>query len=287
MCDSPYFVDNPKYPHISNERQIPVPCGRCPVCEKNRISQWSFRLREEAKRHEKALFITLTYDSDHLPRSPKNMPTLVKKDVQNYMKRLRKLHPKGTKIKYYFVGEYGSINRRPHYHAIIFGADDAHIEKAWMLNGVLLGLVDIGTVTGASIAYCCKYINKAKRVPQWNGDDRLPEFSLKSLGLGSNYLDDKENIKYHKANLDKLYIVIEDGIKIPMPRYYRDKIFTEKEKEYQQIVVQKAAELKETELVIKLTDQKTGLVGDDIKYKFNAKLARLSKREKAERDRKL
>jgi len=35
---------------------------------------------------------------------------------------------------------------------------------------------------------------------------------------------------WHKSNLDSLYVTNISGIKIPMPKYYRDKIFTDDER---------------------------------------------------------
>lgn len=44
--------------------------------------------------------------------------TLSKKDVQKFIKRLR--ISTGLKFKYLIKGEYGDLNGRPHYHALIF-----------------------------------------------------------------------------------------------------------------------------------------------------------------------
>ena len=59
-------------------------------------------------------------------------------------------------------------------------------------------------------------------------DDRQPQFSLMSKNLGHSYLT-PENIKYHKNRLVS-YITLPGGFKSPLPRYYRDKIFTRTEK---------------------------------------------------------
>ena len=56
-----------------------------------------------------------------------------KRDIQNFMKRLRKLifndinlNEDGKKIRYYIASEYGPKTFRPHYHGIIF-FDDAYL----------------------------------------------------------------------------------------------------------------------------------------------------------------
>ena len=49
-----------------------------------------------------------------------------KKDIQNFLKRLRKkidklnISDNDKKIRYYIASEYGPITKRPHYHGIIF-----------------------------------------------------------------------------------------------------------------------------------------------------------------------
>lgn len=226
QCMFPYHVENPKH-FRQEDRLIPVPCGKCPDCLKRRTSVWSYRLRKEEERSVSSLFVTLTYDTTLVPISPNGFMTLCKRDVQLFFKRLRKLHPPQLPpIKYYIVGEYGSQRKRPHYHAIIFNANEFDILKAWVdpFEKTPIGQVDIGTVTGASIGYTVKYINKGHWRPMHKNDDRVPEFSLMSKKLGSAYLSPNV-VKYHHENLSKAYITLEDGIIIALPRYYKDKIF--------------------------------------------------------------
>ena len=149
------------------------------------------------------------------------------------MKRLRALQDYSeelvkTPIKYYMCGEYGTQNWRPHYHAIIFNVlDKDNFAKAWQYGNVV-----VGSVTSDSIAYTLKYIDKDKRVPVHSRDDRLKEFSLMSKKLGDNYVD--KFAKYHKSDyLNRYYLTRPNGVKVPMPRYYRDKIFSDEEKDHQ------------------------------------------------------
>ena len=71
------------------------------------------------------MFITLTYDDDHVPwSSVTGEQTLIKKDLQNFWKSLRKHFDKqGLKLRYFASGEYGDLTQRPHYHAIVFGVN--------------------------------------------------------------------------------------------------------------------------------------------------------------------
>lgn len=195
---------------------------------KRRASGWSFRLSQQAKTSLKSMFVTLTYNTENVPISKKGYMDLDKTDVQKFMKRLRKLSYE--KIKYYACGEYGGKTNRPHYHIILFNATSEQVEKAWALDNKPLGAIHIGDVTPASIGYTLKYISKPKRIPLHNNDDRQPEFALMSKGLGANYLT-KAMVQWHKNNITKrMYVPLEDGKKAAMPRYYKDKIYSEGEK---------------------------------------------------------
>lgn len=236
-CYSPFYVDNPAY-NINRTllRQVPVPCGKCPPCLKRRSNGWAFRLQKEELKHSGSSFVTLTYDNEHITITPKKFMTLVKKDFQDFMKRLRKLHPNETKLKYWACGEYGSTTVRPHYHAIIYNLDSAQLAKAWTK-----GIVHIGSVSGASIAYTTKYMHKGKRIPMHSNDDRIPEFSLMSKRLGSNYLS-SETIQFHQDDITRNYLTLPGGVKIALPRYYREKIFTKAQMLLQALTVEDSTE---------------------------------------------
>ncbi|AJK28320.1 putative replication initiation protein [Eel River basin pequenovirus] len=245
MCDSPLHVNcNP----IQGESgqvvtQVPIPCGKCGPCIKRRIDTWVFRLLQEDRVSKSGHFVTLTYAPDHLPRSKNNLPTLVKSDLQKFFKRLRKLT--GYHIRYYAVGEYGTLFQRPHYHIICFGCPTPmSYALAWAPHRKPIGSIHVGMVSGDSIAYCAGYIQKGRTIPQHARDDRVPQFSVMSNGLGISYLTPSV-IRYHKSHLDKLYLTLPGGKRIAMPRYYRDKIFTEDEKALQRKHVLDAMEKKE------------------------------------------
>lgn len=165
---------------LSEERGgATVPCGKCEACRSRQVSSWSFRLMQEAKNSVNAHFITLTYDTKHVPITASGYMSLCKRDVQLFFKRLRKAH-KQSFIKYYAVGEYGSKTRRPHYHAIIYNVDISLIQNAWQN-----GQVHYGLLTPASCGYTLKYMFKKGCVPAHKKDDRLSEFALMSKALAS------------------------------------------------------------------------------------------------------
>jgi hypothetical protein len=208
---------------------MPFPCGKCPACVRRRVSGWAFRLQKQSEQSISAHFVTLTYNDEHIKKTKNGFETLVKKDLQDFFKRLRKLTK--HKISYYAVGEYGDTGERPHYHIILFNANPKIVENAWSLNDISIGNVHFGDVGDASVGYTLKYISKDKKIPQFNGDDRQKEFALMSKGLGKGYLTDKM-VKWHtQGNIEnKVYLPLKDGKKAAMPRYYKDKLYNEGQK---------------------------------------------------------
>lgn len=234
MCYTPFVVKR-------DDLETPVPCGRCPKCVARKISEWSFRLMQQEKISDSAYFVTLTYDTQHIPITKNGYKELRKSDVQLFFKRLRKKHETSLEIKYYLVGEYGGRTTRPHYHILIFNAKlelmmdkkDLRILEMYGYDGKSnircyqwdKGHITVGEVNGASVGYTLKYISKKGKVPMHRNDDRQPEFSLMSKKLGLNYLTNNM-VYWHKEDLiNRMYVNLEDGKKAAMPRYYKDKIY--------------------------------------------------------------
>ena len=99
--------------------EVKIPCGQCIGCRLERSRVWAMRCVHESQLHEDNSFVTLTYDSSR-PCSLGRDYTLVPDDFVKFMKRLRKEFS-GEKIRFFHCGEYGSLNMRPHHHAILFG----------------------------------------------------------------------------------------------------------------------------------------------------------------------
>lgn len=190
---------------------------------------------QEEKRSSSSYFITLTYETTHVPISKAGYMELKKSDIQKFIKRLRKAHERtGTKmanrtqpsIKYYCVGEYGGRTLRPHYHAIIFNCNIELMQPAWDM-----GQIHYGEVTNASVGYTLKYMTKKPRIPQHRNDDRTREFSLMSKGLGENYLTPACKRWHTKDLTNRMYCNLTDGKKISMPRYYKEKIYAKEQRQ--------------------------------------------------------
>ena len=89
-------------PIILEPDKMAVPCGKCRGCRIARCREWATRLLHENAYHEDAIFITLTYDNDHLPADE----AVSKNELQRFFKRLRK-RLGDRLIRYYASGEYG------------------------------------------------------------------------------------------------------------------------------------------------------------------------------------
>lgn len=217
---------------------------------------WSFRIQYHMRFVKHAYFVTLTYGQDQIKRSPKGFLNLHKKDFQDYIKRIRKelkqtsKTPDNDKVKYIVTGEYGGDRGRPHYHAIIFNVDFETIIKHWPH-----GYVDIKEVNKNRIAYIFKYIWKPrKRKDPDHWDDRVPEYVNFSNGLGVQWLTEK-NIQYHRKNIDNPTITLPTGERIAIPRYFKEKIFNEEERQYIADKMREFASVDEKEQILNtLTD---------------------------------
>lgn len=210
------------------------PCGKCMACRINRQREKQLRLSHQQQYAEKSVFLTLTYNDDNLPKGG----TLVKKDLQDFFKRFRKrLSP--TLIKYFACGEYGDHTQRPHYHAIIYnvGMRDSRVFvnlryvpskslyycdcKAWSFGHVTVAVVNDARCSYVA-KYCTKKITGDMAEKHYNG--REPEFCLSSQGIGLDWALE------HAKQLVKDGCVYVRGKPVQIPRYYLDKVFTEKEK---------------------------------------------------------
>lgn len=208
------WIDNP----ANEEKAMLVPCGKCIACLMNKRLDWSLRLGHEHRVSKSAHFVTLTYDQKHI----RTDQSLCKRDMQLYLKRLRK-KDELSRIRYYAVGEYGSRTGRPHYHMLLFNSIEEHIRSAWVdSKGNSIGLVHVGKVTSASIAYCTKYIVQPMG-EILDGRERPFATMSRAYGIGGHYLSD-EMVKWHREN-DANYTPLPDNGKGRLPRFYKDKIW--------------------------------------------------------------
>lgn len=230
-------------------RAITIPCGQCAGCRLDRARDWATRAYHEAQCHDRSSFLTLTYDDAHLPRDL----SVSVREMQLFKKRLREAIGPFRDLT---CGEYGDRTLRPHFHMACFGIwpDDARawcasksgetlyrserLEKVWGR-----GIVYIGALTYESAGYIARYtMKKAKgdKDPERyrreafdpiTGELRswyvAPEFLTMSRnpGLGAEWFE-----RWKGDVFPSDFLVIE-GRKVPVPRFYTDRLAREAERE--------------------------------------------------------
>lgn len=186
--------------------------------------------------HQLNIFITLTYNDEHLPPGG----SLVKADFQNFMKRLRKVHSP-NRLSYYMCGEYGENFSRPHYHAILFGIDfpdkiphskneqgdqlyhSPTLEKIWGLGFAYIGGVNFQTAAYVS-RYVMKKINGEQAKTHYEKFDvetgeifnLQPEYST----MSTNPAIGKSWFEKYRSDVFPSDEIIYAGKQHPVPKYY-------------------------------------------------------------------
>lgn len=175
-----------------NGKPVPmtIKCRKCEGCRFDHSREWAVKILHEAQMFgEENSFITLTYNQRKIP-ADLSLDYLGHWTL--FLKRLRKYiyADYGKRIRFYMVGEYGSVNMRPHYHAIIFGFDfpDKYqylervgnvicrsplLERAWTdpKDKLSFGYSSVGSVSFASAAYVARYNMKKLIGSEFDGFD--------------------------------------------------------------------------------------------------------------------
>lgn len=229
--------------------ELKLPCGKCPECQKDYYTQWATRGSRELQRWPISLFITLTYDDDHLPEDR----SLNKKHVQDFIKRVKK-HAQSTKenpVRQIYCGEYGTQTSRPHYHVILFNFDledkkpfrrtdqgDTIYHSQVLRNLWPFGNSEFGIAKPGAIAYLFKYILKKKtRKEKKNplelliGDTTYEvehEFieASRNPGIGA-HMRQSNSIK-------KGYLSV-NGVRTKLPKYYQNFLQTHDPDTYEKL----------------------------------------------------
>ena len=218
---------------------IEIPCGQCEECRKQKTREWQVRLTEELKNWKYPYFITLTF-------SPKELEELCQKSrlgecnalcayaVRHMLERYRKDHKKS--LRHWLITELGHEGtERIHMHGLLFSNEPLKFEETkekdfYTWKYWKYGMIYVGNYcTLRTINYIVKYINKIDEDHKgFNGQ------ILASPGIGSQWLQTLKNktIEYkYKPHESKDYYLLPNGKKIKLPKYYKNKIYSESEKE--------------------------------------------------------
>lgn len=228
-CLSPIYLNVGDLIHDKSKRGafIRVRCGHCFNCKLQRTQEWSLRLAMEAQSYPVGSihFVTLTFNDDNVwsinQETGELVQSLMARDVQLYMKRIRKALPKGCRIRYYACGEYGPKTHRPHYHLLVFGVPSCYVdvlETAWNQQG----FVCIKPFFPETCCYVAGYIQKKLYGEEgsYEYESIVPPFSLKSHHLGEDWF-------FNPVNYDNIVangFVMFQGYKHAIPRTFRRKM---------------------------------------------------------------
>lgn len=275
-CLNPQYIYN-KYTH---EHQY-VSCGKCAACLSARADSLKQRLMLESQAWKYTIFFTLTYNDKYLPyincytlsvenigecydqelhdalcecaplvdAFSGNVPVPSKRDIQLFIKRLRKNVTKNEKVpehrflRYFVASEYGPTGLRPHYHGLLF--TNSEWLSAYYSQAIGSAWSDYDPVTckwsqygftrseiskGASAAYCSAYCTVTTHLPRLLQHKIFRPFQLysKHPPLGSHVLQAAQI----RAVVDNgfTHVTIEkpdtgENQSIPLWRYLENQLF--------------------------------------------------------------
>jgi len=214
--------------------QVPIGCGKCMECRKQKKREWQVRLHEEIKNNEiPAWFVTMTYREENLQKLDNDIDKelkgynrdneIARLSVRRFTERWRKKF--GKTVRHWIVTELGtSKTERVHLHGIIWCKDKLDIIERWQYGGVYIGEY----VNEKTINYIIKYLNKSDKIHK----EYIPKMFV-SQGIGKKYLKgtDIERNKYEEnEKTDECYRT-RNGLRLALPIYYRNYIYNEEERE--------------------------------------------------------
>lgn len=274
-CEHPRVIVNRRYSKLGAvsafyanniDYYLQVPCGRCRLCKQRIAKEWKVRLECELQhtrthRHNgrtlpRCAFITFTVSDKYYTDDDKFFAPWLVKFRDNYRKAY------GRSPRYWAITDRGSQFGRLHLHMLLF--DPCYwdkIEKRYTkyvsINNLYkqhhlwwpYGFVDIQWVRSAGAGnYVTGYLSGANLSKDGDVKHGKPicEKALRykprvfpSKGIGKQYIEDEANAKrLHDNN----YIDL-NGYIFALPRYYKQKIFTETELYYQLMASQLSKQL--------------------------------------------
>lgn len=266
MCLYPVLVRNPKYkenkknggkvPPVNDPRVlwVPIGCKDCIECRKQKARDWQIRLTEDIKTHKHAKFITFTFSNQSINKLYNNTDQLKEcqhlKQLKGYeldnaiatvairlfLERHRKKYK--TALRHFLITELGHEGTENiHIHGIIWPKTNLEeIEKLWAYGYVWKGKEPhkgctrqklINYVTERTVNYIIKYISK---IDQKHKYFRGKIFA--SPGLGKDYTKSFNYTKHQfRGNKTNEAYKTATGHEMTLPIYYRNKIYTDEQKE--------------------------------------------------------
>lgn len=252
MCLYSKLIINPKYkstkknngiiPTMTDQRvkYVPIGCGKCIECTKKKAREWQVRLLEDIRVNKNGIFITLTFSDQSIAELNKEVDEKLEgfeRDNQiatiamrRFLERWRKKFKRS--LRHWTITELGHKNTENlHLHGIIWTTETIetiaqiwHYGYIWPKNEIERRRNYINERT---ISYITKYITK-KNIT----NKTYKPIILTSPGIGNNYTN-TFNSKLNKYNNNKTIETYRTntGHTIALPIYWKNKIYTENERE--------------------------------------------------------
>jgi hypothetical protein len=254
MCLYPRIIQNGKYkpnkknggvvPAIHDIRvmAVPVGCGQCIECRKQKQREWQVRLLEDVRTNKNGKFVTLTFSNENITKlyNDKKLTGLKSYDLDNgaatlairlWLERWRKKYKKS--LRHWLVTELGHEGTENiHIHGIVWTDEIEAIETTWQYGWVwkgreiAKGIYD-NYVNEKTVNYIVKYISKIDFQHRY-----YKSVIRTSAGIGGNYIQrlDAERNKY-KEGETRQYYQNREGYKLALPIYWKNKIYSDEERE--------------------------------------------------------
>lgn len=245
---------------------VPVGCGICFECMKQKALQWKIRLNEELKINEYAYYVTLTFSPESLCNLMndyginKECNAIAGFAIRRFLERWRKKYKKS--LRHFFITELGHENtERIHLHGIVFSnfaIPSTEIESIWKYGNVRIGdYCNLRTIN-----YIAKYITKIDK----DHKNYRPEIFC-SQGIGNSYTKKHTSKTVHRFNGENTieFYRFNAGNKCNLPIYFRNKFFTEEQRE--QLWIQKLEQQTRYVMGVKIENVDT-LQGEDRYYRL-------------------
>lgn len=217
MCTSPLTITNQcEQRHPLHKLYYEVPCQHCQECRNQKVINYLVRNYVAFKDCEdaggKGLFVTLTYDPEHVP-TINTVMCFSSEHIKNFNKRLRRRIAYHFGImedafKFWLVCEYGGLYGRPHYHILYYLCPELsskeniiafcdQVRNAWMYGNCDVCSWDVESIedghkqyylsmeniskhtlnSSAAIKYITKYLDK------YDDDKQYLKDSLAKQGI--------------------------------------------------------------------------------------------------------
>ena len=198
MCLYPRLIKNRKYipnkknkgnvPKVKDIRvlYVPVGCGKCMECTKQKANEWRTRLLEEVRENWTGKFVTLSFNEKSLIKLGKEANEkegykadneIAKIAIRYFLERWRKAT--GKSVRHWLVTELGGNGtERIHIHGIIWTEETRLIHDKWQYGNVWIGQ----WINEITVNYIVKYLHKT--------DEKHKHYNSKvftSSGIGKGY----------------------------------------------------------------------------------------------------